>query len=125
MGKYLNEYGSFDDPTTKVPPGWDRWVGYEGGPTQQLLEGSFKVNNQGEVDRINTEAMHDTDYLAREAEAYVRNRSAENPWFLAVGTNAPHEPADASERNDGTYAGRAMPRGPAFNEGDVSDKASP
>jgi N-acetylglucosamine-6-sulfatase len=125
MGKYLNEYGSFDDPTTKVPPGWDRWVGYEGGPNQQLLDGAFKVNDQGEVDRIDTEAMHDTDYLAREAEAYIRNRSAKNPWFLAVGTNAPHEPADASERNDGTYAGRAMPRGPAFNEADVSDKASP
>jgi arylsulfatase A-like enzyme len=69
--------------------------------------------------------VHDTDYLAGEAEAYIRNRSAENPWFLAVGTNAPHEPAEASERNDGTYAGRAMPRGPAFNEADVSDKASP
>ncbi len=77
------------------------------------------------MDRVETEAVHDTDYLAREAEAYIRNRSAENPWFLAVGTNAPHEPADASERNDGTYAGRAMPKGPAFNEADVSDKASP
>ncbi|MEJ7841868.1 MAG: sulfatase [Rubrobacter sp.] len=125
MGKYLNEYGSFDDPTTHIPPGWDRWVGYEGGPNQQLLDGAFKVNDQGRVDRVDTGTVHDTDYLAREAEAYIKNRNAKNPWFLAVGTNAPHEPADASERNDGTYAGRAMPRGPAFNEADVSDKASP
>ena len=125
MGKYLNEYGSFDEPTRHIPPGWDRWVGYEGGPTAQLLDGAFKVNNQGEVDRVSTGALHDTDYLAREAAAYIRNRSGENPWFLTVGTNAPHEPADASERNDGTYAGEAMPKGPAFNEADVSDKASP
>ena len=125
MGKFLNEYGSFDKPTTRVPPGWDRWVGYQGGPQEQLRNGAFKVNDQGEVDRLDTGAVHDTDYLAREAEAYIRNRSVENPWFLAVGTNAPHEPADASERNDGTYAGHAMPRGPAFNEADVSDKASP
>jgi arylsulfatase A-like enzyme len=125
MGKYLNEYGSFDEPIKHVPPGWDRWVGYEGGPQEQLRNRAFKVNNQGEVDRLDTDAVHDTDYLAGKAEAYIRNRSAENPWFLAVGTNAPHEPADASERNDGTYAGRAMPRGPAFNEADVSDKASP
>ena len=125
MGKYLNEYGSFDEPVRHIPPGWDRWVGYEGGPTQQLLDGAFKVNDQGAVDRVDTKVIHDTDYLAREAEAYIRNRNAENPWFLAVATNAPHEPADASGRNDGTYAGRAMPRGPAFNEADVSDKASP
>ena len=125
MGKYLNEYGSSDDPTTHIPPGWDRWVGYEGGPNQQLLDGAFKVNDQGEVDRVDTETVHDTDYLAVEAEAYIRNRNPENPWFLTVGTNAPHEPADASERNDDTYTGRAMPKGPAFNEADVSDKASP
>ena len=125
MGKYLNEYGSFDEPTRHVPPGWDRWVGYEGGPNQQLLDGAFKVNDGGEVDRVDSEDVHDTDYLAREAEAYIKNRSAQSPWFLAVGTNAPHEPAEASERNDGTYAGRAMPKGPAFNEADVSDKASP
>jgi len=95
-----------------------------GGPQEQLRNGAFKVNDGGEVDRIDTGAMHDTDYLAGEAEAYIRNRSAENPRFLAVGTNAPHKPADASERNDGTYAGRTVPRGPAFNEADVSDKAS-
>lgn len=124
MGKYLNEYGTFGNPTRHIPPGWDRWVGYEGEPNQQLLEGAFKVNDQGRVDRIETDNVHDTDFLARKAEAYIKNRSAENPWFLAVGTNAPHEPADASTRNDGLYAGRDMPESFAFNEADTSDKAS-
>ena len=65
MGKYLNEYGSFDEPIKHVPPGWDRWVGYEGGPQEQLRNGSFKVNDQGEAERLDTGAVHDTDYLAR------------------------------------------------------------
>ena len=124
MGKYLNEYGSFARPTTHIPPGWDRWIGYQGGPMEQSRRGAFKVNDQGRIATIDTDAEHDTDYLARKAEAYIMNRKTGNPWFLAVATNAPHEPADASKRNDGSYDGREMPRSPAFNEADVSDKAS-
>jgi N-acetylglucosamine-6-sulfatase len=120
IGKYLNEYGTYDEPTTHIPPGWDRWVGYEGGPGEQQ-NGAFKVNYQGTIVRIDE---NDTDYFARQAETYIRNRKIGNPWFLVVATNAPHEPAIASERNDGTYAGRTMPTTPAFNEADISDKAS-
>ena len=122
IGKYLNEYGDYDEPTTHIPPGWDRWIGYEGGPGDQRANGAFKVNDQGKIVRIDDE--NDTDYFARQAEAYVRNRKMDNPWFLVVATNAPHQPALASRRNDGTYAGRTMPTTPAFNEADISDKAS-
>jgi len=122
IGKYLNEYGSYDEPTTHVPPGWDRWIGYEGGPSEQQQNGAFKVNDQGKIVRIDGE--NDTDYFARQAETYIRNRKIGNPWFLVVATNAPHQPALASGRNDGTYAGRTMPTTPAFNEADISDKAS-
>ena len=122
IGKYLNEYGSYDEPTTHIPPGWDRWIGYEGGPGEQQENGAFKVNDQGTIVRIDDE--NDTDYFTRQAETYIRNRKIANPWFLVVATNAPHEPAIASGRNDGTYAGRTMPTTPAFNEADISDKAS-
>jgi N-acetylglucosamine-6-sulfatase len=121
IGKYLNEYGSYDEPTTHIPPGWDRWVGYEGGPIEQQQNGAFKVNDQGKIVRIGAD---DTNYFARQAETYIRNRKIGKPWFLVVAPNAPHEPAIASERNDGTYAGRTMPTTPAFNEADISDKAS-
>jgi N-acetylglucosamine-6-sulfatase len=124
IGKYLNEYGSYDRPNTHVPPGWDRWVGYQGGPHQQSGEGAFKVNNQGKVARVDAVAGYDTDYFARKAETYVRNRKANKPWFLMVATNAPHVPAQATGRNDNSYAGRTMPKTPAFNEADVSDKAA-
>jgi N-acetylglucosamine-6-sulfatase len=122
IGKYLNEYGRYDEPTTHIPPGWDRWIGYEGGPGEQQQNGAFKVNDQGKIVRIDDE--NDTDYFARRAEDYVRNRKTGNPWFLVVATNAPHQPALAAGRNDGTYAGRTMPTTPAFNEADISDKAS-
>src|SRR5215213_6021900 len=82
IGKYLNEYGSYDEPTTHIPSGWDRWIGYEGGPGDQETNGAFKVNDQGKVVRIDDE--NDTDYFARQAETYVRNRKIGNPWFLVV-----------------------------------------
>jgi N-acetylglucosamine-6-sulfatase len=124
VGKYFNAYGSYENPTTHVPPGWDRWVGYEGGPQQQSVEGAFKVNDQGEVARIEVADEHDTDYFARKAEDYVRNREPNRPWFLMVATNAPHVPARASARNENAYAGRTMPKMPSFNEADLSDKAA-
>ena len=124
IGKYLNEYGSYDKPTTHIPPGWDRWIGYEGGAHDQSVNGAFKVNDQGNTVRIDANIEQDTDYFARKAEDYIRNRKVGKPWFLVVATNAPHEPALTSERNNGTFAGSTMPTTPAFNEADISDKAS-
>ena len=121
MGKYLNQYGDYDHPTPHVPPGWDRWIGFEGGAGESEKNGALKVNDQGNISRVG--GIQDTDYLARKAEDYIRNREPGKPWFLMVATNAPHAPAAASDRNDGTYAGKEMPKPPGFNEADVSDKA--
>ena len=63
IGKYLNEYGSYEEPTTHVPPGWDRWIGYEGGPLEQHAREAFKVNDQGNVARIEAVPGYDTDLL--------------------------------------------------------------
>ena len=107
-----------------MPPGWDRWIGYEGGLQEQHTRGAFKVNDQGKVARIEAVSGYDTDYFARKAETYIKNREAGKPWFLMVATNAPHVPADATARNDNAYAGHTMPKTPSFNEADVSDKAA-
>ena len=124
MGKYLNEYGTFEEPNPHVPPGWDSWVGYEGGFNEEDTHDAFKVNLDGEAVRRDAGKRHETDFLARQAENFIEDRGANEPWFLTVATNAPHSPALASDRNDGTYADRTMPRSPAFNEVDVSDKAA-
>ena len=69
-----------------MPPGWDRWIGYQGGPTEQRMRGAFKVNVQGKVVRIDATEEHDTDYFARKAEDYVRNRKPGKPRFLMIAT---------------------------------------
>lgn len=122
IGKYFKEYGTYEKPSSHVPPGWDRWIGYQGGPGEQKRDGAFKVNDGGEILRI--KGQHDTDYFARAAENYIRNRRADRPWFLVVATNAPHLPAEASKRNEGSYAGRTMLKTPGLNEADISDKAA-
>lgn len=67
--------------------------------------------------------MHDTDYLSRKAEDFVRARRDERrPWFLVVATNAPHSPAFAAERHRDLFRKARMPQPPSFNEADVSDK---
>ena len=32
IGKYLNGYGNGRGPRDYVPPGWDRWLAFSGGP---------------------------------------------------------------------------------------------
>lgn len=124
MGKYLNEYGSFKEPSLHVPPGWDDWIGYEGGFQEEETYDAFKVNLDGEVVRRDADRRHETDFLHAQAESFIEARGKDEPWFLTVATNAPHSPALASDRNDDTYDDRVMPRTPAFNEADVSDKAA-
>jgi N-acetylglucosamine-6-sulfatase len=114
-GQYAHNHGLWDN---KAPEGGFRRF------QEQRMRGAFKVNDQGKVVRIDATEEHDTDYFARKAEDYVRNRKPGKPWFLMIATNAPHVPAQASARNENAYAGRTMPKTPSFNEADVSDKAS-
>ena len=107
-----------------MPPGWDAWIGYEGGFQEEETYAAFKVNLGGEVVRKDTDKRHETDFLHVRAKNFIEAREIDEPWFLTVATNAPHSPALASDRNDGTYDDSVMPRTPAFNEADVSDKAS-
>jgi arylsulfatase A-like enzyme len=124
IGKFLNQYGSYKQPTTHIPPGWDTWVGFQDGRNTLSSKGAYKVNDQGTIVTIDTNTEMDTDYFAQEAETFIRDQMADTPWFLVVAPNAPHLPALASQRNDGTYADLSMLRTPNFNEADISDKAS-
>jgi N-acetylglucosamine-6-sulfatase len=120
MGKYLNGYGQ-GDLTTHVPPGWDRWWGWQGPYTKG--GDSYNINVNGEIKTYDRNKLHDTDYLSREAEGFVRARRDERqPWFLVVATNAPHEPAFVAERHQDLFRKARMPQPPSFNEADVSDK---
>ncbi|MQA10275.1 MAG: sulfatase-like hydrolase/transferase [Pseudonocardiaceae bacterium] len=123
MGKYLNGY----HPRNKqggqqpyVPPGWNEWAvagnGYPG--YNYTLNENGKLTTHGDEPRD-----YLTDVLARKGNKFIRqNAEARRPFFLEVSTFTPHAPATPAPRDKGAFPGLTAPRGPAFNEADMSDK---
>ena len=111
FGKYMNNYR---DPL--IPPGWDRWYAWNG-----VKEGWGAINDQGDqrpLDRRRADAL-----VAKEAKTFLdaRLRRAA-PVFAFVAFGAMHEPYYYPSIDDKKFRGVGVPRTPAFNEDDVSDK---
>lgn len=110
VGKYFNEYD-----TLYVPPGWDYWrTRMESDISNKTLneDGAIVQYPNGNFDNIFT----------RKAVSFVRDSA--QPFFLQVGTHAPHGPNDVERKYDGKFSGLKAPRTPNYNEKDVSDKPS-
>jgi N-acetylglucosamine-6-sulfatase len=120
FGKYLNGYPG-DDPL-HVPPGWDDWYGKLNG--QKLYD--YSLNENGEEVSYGSEPEDFfTDVLSGKATDFVRSAAPEDqPFFAYVAPTAPHGPATPAERHKGAFADEEVPRPPAYNEEDVSDKPS-
>ena len=112
VGKYMNDY--YGD---RVPVGWDDWYAIAGGHL------SDDLNENGRIHHYDPERHHLDDVLAEKATAYIR-RSPEDgaPFFMWVGTQAPHAPATPAPRHEEAFADARLPRTPSFDERDVSDK---
>jgi N-acetylglucosamine-6-sulfatase len=99
-----------------IPPGWDRWYGWNG-----PKEGWSSVNDQGhekQLDRSEADVL-----AAREARNFLDARLSNSaPVFAFVSFGAMHEPYHYSSVDDRKFRGVGVPRTPAFNEADVSDK---
>jgi N-acetylglucosamine-6-sulfatase len=114
IGKYMNGYGS-KDGDLYVPPGWDEWFVLRGDAST-----SSQVSDNGQAVTIEG---HSTDVFANEASDFIRRSSAAAaPFFVAVGTKAPHGPPEVADRYQGSFADTPLPEPPNFNEDDVSDK---
>jgi N-acetylglucosamine-6-sulfatase len=112
IGKYMNGYNS-----TRVPPGWDEWYGIAG------RYRSTRLTENGRVVGYDPERHHLDDVLAQKAVSYVRGRTAnDSPFFMWLGTKAPHAPATPAARHKNTFLDAQLPRPPSFDEQDVSDK---
>ncbi len=119
FGKYLNGYSD-----THVPPGWDEWYGVAGNYLSHML------NENGHIVNYDPENDYDTDVLSEKATDYVeRTAGADPPFFTTdrpflmwVGTKAPHQPATPAPRHEDDLSEVELPRGPSFDEKDVSDK---
>jgi N-acetylglucosamine-6-sulfatase len=126
FGKYLNGYPETAPAPTYVPPGWTEWYATVAGTPQRGFD--YTMNENGTlVEYGSDEVDYTTDVLSNKAADFIRRSVAQNPDqpFLAhIGTHAPHSPAEPAPRHRDSYAGIQAPRGPAFNEADVSDKPS-
>ncbi len=119
VGKYMNGYRG-----THVPPGWDKWYAVSGNYM------STDLNENGRINYYEPGRDHLDDVLAEKAVGYVRRPGGripsffvpDRPFFMWLGTTAPHQPADPAPRHEDALAEVSLPRPPSFDESDVSDK---
>jgi N-acetylglucosamine-6-sulfatase len=130
IGKFLNRYGQ-DNPPIEVPPGWSEWYASIDLSTYQYT--GYQLNENGVV---NTYGRYQADeYTQRAVDAVQRLSPAPAPFFLSLAFLAPHsggprDPDDPqglvtprpADRHRDAYASEPLPRSPAFDEADVSDK---
>ncbi len=117
FGKYINRY----EPERGVPPGWTDWYG---GGTDAHEGYDYKLNENGRIVAYGTEPDdYAGDVLTRKAVQVIqRSTAAKQPFFLYVSTFTPHSPAAAAPRHLHLFRDAQLPRPPAFDEADVSDK---
>ena len=115
IGKYLNDFSA----DRYSPPGWDRFyanVDQDVWSRKFATGGKTKTLKRGNIDA----------HLADIGVSFLKN-SGNASSFLWLNFNAPHQlkngPPPAPERDLRKF-GSKMPRSPAFNESDVSDKPS-
>ncbi len=126
MGRYLNGYGYNNKDF--VPPGYDEWhapVGFEQGTSATYY--GYYMNDNGVISaRHPTDSDYFTDRINSLAVDFVN--SAPEPFFVHVAHRAPHEDAhdpvgpEPAAKYRGTLKGIKVPKGPAFDEKNISDK---
>jgi N-acetylglucosamine-6-sulfatase len=115
IGKYMNSYNSL-----YKPPGWDEWYAMIGNHWNLSDPTTGKMNDDGQETTL---GGHSNDVFADKASDFIR-RSSVNPapFFVVVGTAAPHAPPDVAARYQNSFVDTPLPSPDNFNEPDVSDK---
>lgn len=111
VGKFLNGYTS-----RQVPPrGWSQWFA-----TTRQSYTNFVVRENGQSVRYKRGYL--TDIQRQQAVKFIAATPKGQSYFLYFAPKAPHSPSIPAPRHRNAYAGKEVPRSPAFNEDDVSDK---
>src|SRR5919202_6679205 len=121
FGKYMNDYHG-----TQVPPGWDEWHAVSGNYM------STQLSENGHIVDYPPEQYHLDDVLAEKATNYINDPTGhippfllpDRPFFMWLGTTAPHQPAEPAPRYEDAFPDASLPQPPSFDEEDVSDKPS-
>jgi N-acetylglucosamine-6-sulfatase len=106
-----------------VPSGWDEWYAMIGDHWNLSDPATGKMNNNGQQTTV---GGHSTDVFADKASDFIRRSSANAaPFFLWVGTKAPHSPPEVADRYKDQFTTTPLPKEDVilnFNERDVLDK---
>ncbi|MHB1096886.1 MAG: sulfatase family protein [Gemmatimonadaceae bacterium] len=116
FGKYLNGY----QPAAGVPAGWSEW--YVGGNGYRGYE--YVLNENGKFVSYGSRPEDFlVDVIAHKAADLIRRSATDKtPFFVYVAPFTPHGPSTAAPRHEALFADAVLPRSPAFDEADVSDK---
>ncbi len=142
IGKFLNGYSS---RPPAVPPGWSDWQTLATDPSTSFYYG-YRFNSNGRLTRRYGDRSYRTvdsvrcphrssqpcdyvtDVLTSKALRALQASAADRPFYMQVDYTAPHVDDNGPigppppPRYLHTLAGVKAPRGPDFNESDVSDK---
>jgi len=115
FGKYLNRY----EDTRYVPPGWDRWVAFDGARRRDDFYYRYGLNVDGRIVRRGSRPEdYSTNVIAGEADSFIRSTSG--PLFVYFAPFGPHPPSKPDPKDAGRFRGIKPWRPPSYNEGDVS-----
>jgi N-acetylglucosamine-6-sulfatase len=134
LGKWMNGYGQEVGDWRAVAPGWDQWF-----TAKSLRYYNYNLSVNG---RTLHEGARPRDYITRVLNRRAlslirRHANASKPMYLQFDERAPHDQAHGqgppychrgvavpAPGDIHRYRDLPLPRGPSFNEADVSDKPS-
>ena len=117
FGKYLNKY----ENTRYVPPGWDRWVAWDGGRCNCNFYHNYWLNTDGKLTWYGTGPKnYSTDVLADDVVSFIKG--SDSPMFVYFAPYAPHLPSTPADKDKQAFQGLPPSHPPNYNEADVSDK---
>jgi len=123
FGKYQNDYPTSASTLTYIPPGWDDWRVVMS--DREASNDLYTLNENGALNEYKSASGgYQADVLSDRLQAFLRRAetSDSQPFFAFLSLGAPHTPTAPAARHLSAYAGATAPRGPSFNEPDLSDK---
>lgn len=123
IGKYLNAYPT-NAGRNYVPPGWSDWHSFLYQQGDNDFYYSYILNENGElVEYGDAPEDYSTDVIREKSINFINKNAQENtPFFLLISVYAAHGPSTPAPRHAGLYSDLEYPKGPSFDEQDVSDK---
>lgn len=124
IGKYMNTYPRGGPSQTYIPPGWTEWFSPADGTPYESY--NYGINENGRLVYYGSAPEdHITDVSTRLAVEFIQRSATAfpaQPFFLFLNPFAPHSPATPPPRYLQALPDLKVPKGPSFNEKDVSDK---